>query len=267
MPELPEVEIMCRNLHRWAAGRRIAQLDVIDERALRGERTGWSSLEGARIERVQRRAKWMLIATDAGVVCVHFRMTGKIVRDDGSRRGTRLALLLDNGDRISFVDARCLGEWHWHPALSLDTLLEQMDAGPEPYPTPESASWWAARFAGAKGPIKPALLDGRRVAGIGNILASELCFRARVHPATPTAALSTTDWEAIAAAVVPLIDDVIAAEAGDEIAFLHGEGRDAPNPFAVYGRAGEPCPNCGDPIERTKQAARSTFFCSTCQSR
>lgn len=267
MPELPEVEIMCRNLQRWAAGRWVRALEVRDPRVLRGAPEAWTHLEGARIDDVQRRAKWMLIGTDRGVVCVHFRMTGKVVRTEVTRASTRVSLVLDNGERVSFVDPRCLGEWHWHPDATLATVAAGLDLGPEPFPTPRSGAWWAERFRGVRGPIKPALLDGRRVAGLGNILASELCYRAHVHPATPVPALSTEAWDAIAASVVPLIDEVLHAESGDEIAFLHGEGRDAPNPFQVYGRAGEACRVCAHVIERCKQAGRATFLCPGCQAR
>lgn len=268
MPELPEVEIMARNADRWARGRRLTQLDVIDATIFGGGQVPGPELCGATVVGVRRRAKWILLGTSAGVLVLHCRMTGKLVREvRADHPAPRLVLELDNGGAVSFIDRRRLGTAEWVAGADLDSVAASVDAGPEPYPEPQDGAWWRARLVGARGAVKPALMQQRRVAGIGNILASELCFQAGVDPRTPVPDLSPEDYEAIAAAFVPLIDAVLAAEDADEIAYLNDGGRVEDTAFAVYAREGRPCVRCGAAIERFVQSGRATFWCPTCPSR
>ena len=109
-------------------------------------------------------------------------------------------------------------------------------------------------------------MDQARVAGLGNIAGSEVCFRAGLDPRTPADRLRGHHWQAIGAATRGWIEHTLAAEQGGEIAYV-AEARGAPSPFLVYGREGQACPRCGQGLRRIVQARRSTFFCGGCQKR
>lgn len=265
MPELPEVEIMTRNLRKWAAGASVRSVSltdpalVVESCRLAFER---AAHEGATVGRIDRRAKYLSMETSVGTWVFHFRMTGKLVPSARAAR-ERVRIEFDNGSSVSFSDRRRLGQLFFVSRAS--ALFETLDLGPEPYPSARRGAWWSARFAGARQAIKPALLRQERVAGIGNILASELCFRAAIDPRTRACDLDDDAWARLAAEVVPLIDAVIEHEAGDEIAYLGDGGAVEDTVFAVYGRAERPCTRCGGVVERMVQAGRSTFWCPTCQ--
>ena len=263
MPELPEVEIMTRNVRQWCAGRRIAQATVLDPRL----GIDLSGLTGKTIGAAWRRGKYLCLPVGEEVIILHFRMTGKaVVEADGPRKHARLRLQTDAGPPIAMVDTRRLGCAWRLPAGEVAAFFDAVPLGPEPWPEARPGSWWRARLDGLRGAIKGGLMRQDRVAGLGNIAASEICFRARIDPRSPTPTLSGQDWAAIAAAVPVFVEHVLAEEAGPEIAYIN-EGRDTPNPFLVYARAGQPCARCaGGHIQRFVQAGRATFWCQRCQA-
>jgi formamidopyrimidine-DNA glycosylase len=261
MPELPEVEVMTRNLALWTAGGRLRRLEVVDPRVLQAGAP--ESVAGVPFGTPRRHAKLCVLPLgERHALVLHFRMTGKIVVESAGRARPRLRLHRHEGPPIVFEDGRCLGQaWLLHVG-ELPAFVAKHAPAPEPWPQARSGPWLAACLAGKRAGIKAALMDGRRVAGVGNIGASEACWRAAVDPTTPVPALEPVQWTALMAGIRGWIDDTLAAETGDEIVYLQHGGR---NPFQVYGRAGEPCPRCGAGIERLAQAGRSTFWCAGCQ--
>ncbi len=264
MPELPEVEIMTRNAQSWLAGQTITACDLIDPAAL-VDAPDWRAQElvGQQVLRASRRAKHLLIECERDTIAVHFRMTGKLVRlpDDGR---IRFAITTERGS-VGFKDTRRLGEVRILSPIDLHDWLEGLSLGPDAYPEKYDGTWWQQRFAKCRTAIKPALLKQNLVAGIGNILASEICFLVGVDPTTPANQVPTAVWDAIAETAPEFIGAVIDAEMADEIAYI-GENRGVETTiFQVYGREGRPCTTCGNPILRLKQAQRSTFLCPVCQ--
>lgn len=267
MPELPEVELMTRLLARHTAGRRLLAVEALDPRILP---EGPGGLPGARVGSVGRRGKLSVLVAGDEALLLHFRMTGALLAlPDPEARPPhlRLRLRLDGPGvpALGLVDPRRFATAERIPAGELPARLARL--GPEPWPEPLSGPALAARFLGRRGPVKPALLEGARVAGIGNILASEALFRAGIHPARPVQGLDESDWARLAGVLTPLIDQVLAAEEASfddqrGIAYVNLGG---PNPFAIYDRAGEPCPACGTPIERVSLAGRGTWLCPRCQ--
>lgn len=264
MPELPEVEVMTRNVRRWTDGRVVRALTIDDPKVVRSGDELVGGLSDEPVTAVFRRAKHMVIATETTELAAHFRMTGKVVRNPSSGR-IRWRLVLDDGSEVAFVDSRRLGELRVLAPGGAAEWLGSLGLGPDVFPDRFDAAWWADRFAGKRGPIKPALLDQARVAGIGNILASELLWRSGIHPAVSVPALDESDWQRISDAIVPLIEEIVAEESGEEIVYVNEAGGAAPSAFAVYGNEGEPCVRCGAPVARMKQAGRSTFWCGACQ--
>ena len=206
MPELPEVEIMTRAASRWLRGRRVAAAEVNDPRVLLATPADvpevWRRLETARFEGATRRAKHMLLHFDAADIAVHFRMTGKWVRRDRSteERPLRFALVLDDGATMGLEDARRLGEVRVFAPGGATRWVETLGLGPDAYPGMLGGEVWAERLGTHRGPLRGAMLDGGRVAGIGNILASEICFEAAVSPIRPAASLTAAEWGRIATA-------------------------------------------------------------------
>lgn len=270
MPELPEVELMCRALHGWSAGREVTGLWPTDPTVLDGPA---DRLVGQRIRGVRRRAKYLLLEQDRDVLVLHLRMTGKVVAlptDGAPRPGTRLQVRLRGPQEpwgVALVDPRRLAQAWIVSAEQLSRWLDTRELGPEPWPEARDGAWWAARFQGLRAPIKAALLRQDRVAGLGNICASEVLWRAGVHPSRPVPSLQPPEWEALARAVPAFVDHVLAVEGATmardgELTYVNQGGA---NPFEVYGRAGQACPRCGATVQREQLAGRGTFWCPRCQ--
>ncbi|MEC8193005.1 MAG: DNA-formamidopyrimidine glycosylase family protein [Myxococcota bacterium] len=261
MPELPEVEIMAQNLDRWLVGDRIGSIDIRDGK-LAGN--GLSGLVGAKVVRAWRRAKYALVDVDCGkTLVVHYRMTGKTVLDPRKQRRARVRLEMASGTRVAFEDPRRLGELFVLDTAAVDGFIAGKSLGPEPWPQRRDGGWWSRAMTGLRGPIKTAMMKQDRVAGIGNILASESLFMAQVDPRLATNALSDDQWDRLADAVHAVIQRTLDAESGDEIAYVNAGGEGS---FLVYGHAGTPCPRCTATIVRFVQAGRSTFYCPECVS-
>ena len=262
MPELPEVEIMTRNVRDWLSGQTLTSLDVLDEKLLPAEQT--AQLVGTRIGPAARRGKYLCLPLGAQVLILHFRMTGKAVLETTPRRHVRARLRTDAA-AVAFVDTRRLGRAWLLAAGDVPAFFEAIPLGPEPWPGPRSGAWWGERLAGLRGAVKPAMMRQDRIAGLGNIAAAEICHRAGVHPARLVPELTAADYAALAQACPAFIEHVLAAESGPEVHYV-SEGAPTPAPFLVYGRAGALC-SCGAQIERIPQSGRATFFCPTCQRR
>jgi formamidopyrimidine-DNA glycosylase len=273
MPELPEVETIVRGLAPRIAGRRISAVwgsglplrlaRAVDLRAIRALSVRH------RFQAVKRRGKYILLELGDGAgISVHLGMSGRLrLQAAGEARAphTHVIWTLDGGDELRFVDPRRFGSVT--PAARLDGLPELSGLGPDPL-TELDAPALAARLHQSRAPIKAFLLDQRRVAGLGNIYVSEALHRAGIHP---TARASGVRRRADA-----LLDGIRAAlESGianrgttlrDYVDDAGDRGENASR-LLVYGREGEPCFRCRAPIRRRVDAARSTFYCATCQRR
>jgi formamidopyrimidine-DNA glycosylase len=285
MPELPEVEVAARNLRRWAVGQTIRAVRT-DPRAARLFRPGSAkaprNLRGARFEGVRRVGKNLLLtlARERKRIGVwsHLGMTGKWLRRAGAEPpppATRVELELAGGARLCFVDRRMFGRFRVVPEARFDALPEIAALGPDPLVDGIDVAALAARLGRLQLPIKVALLDQTVLAGVGNLHASESLFRARIDPRRPARSLSTAELRRLATAIRESIDFTLrtfAAEGADggaaDIGYVE-EGQ-SPNPFLVYGRAGDQCPRGkrggGGTIVRIGQAGRATFFCPSCQA-
>jgi formamidopyrimidine-DNA glycosylase len=260
VPELPEVEIMTRNTRRWLSGQTLVSLDVLDDKLLSS--VSAATLSGMEIGEARRRGKYLCLPVGEQVLILHFRMTGKVVLETTPRRYVR-ARLRTAAHTVAFMDTRRLGCAWILPATGLSAFFEAIPLGEEPWPMVRNAEWWAARLAGIRSAIKPAMLRQERIAGLGNIAAAEICHRAKLHPARLVPSLTSADYAAIATATPAFIDQVLAVESGPEIHYVN-EGAATPAPFLVYGRQGEGCA-CGGTVARTVQSGRATFFCPACQ--
>jgi formamidopyrimidine-DNA glycosylase len=256
MPELPEVEAALNVLRTRVRGRMITRARLLHPALRRRIRPAQlRALAGARIVRVERRGKHQLLHFDDGrILHAHFRMNGDweiVPTGTPLPRFARAVLELDDGTSLVFLDSRALGTLDVHPAgVELELGLGPDAADPE---------WTAAQLAAAlaprRGPIKPALLDQRLVAGLGNIYAAESLWRARISPYTPCNALPRSRVVALRNAIAAVLRRATGSRYTDDDTVT----------LDVYDREGLPCRRCGTPIERVVQAARSTYYCPHCQ--
>lgn len=258
MPELPEVEAVCRRLRRAVGGR---------IRVARVRRCGTPAVEvktpGRRIESIERRGKHIFMALSGGLhVHAHLRMSGNLYLARRIPADARLWLELDSGRAVILEDRRALARVDVLGPREKSRLLARL--GPEPLSAEFTVLRLAAAARRSRRPVKLFLLDQRRVAGLGNIYAAEALFRARIHPARRASGLGRTRLEALHTAIVGVLRDAV------QSAFVAysgpgGFGEGEAFPMAVYGREREPCLVCGESIRRIQQGGRSTYYCPGCQ--
>lgn len=257
MPELPEVERAARALRAATVGRRITRVRVLHP-SLRKKLppADQRRLVGRTVRDVVRRGKHQLIHLDDGTSLVaHFRMNGDwSVGSVGAEREpyARAELELDDGTRVTLADSRALATLVRadDPASVLPPL------GPEPDDPSLTPASLAATLARRRGAIKPALLDQRVIAGVGNIYAAEALWRARIDPRTPAHALSPALLKRLIAAIRTTLRLAPAARYQSEAATAR---------WNVYDREGLTCRRCGGTVTRLVQAGRSTYYCPRCQ--
>jgi formamidopyrimidine-DNA glycosylase len=270
MPELPEVEVICRGLAPKLVGETIVEVSQGDQRLRRQSEPGeLASLIGQTVARLSRRGKYLLVHLDQGpTLLIHLGMTGRLFYQTGSCPAlphVHLTFSLQSGHKLVYQDVRRFGQVLLYPAGVQPPALEQV--GLEPWSRRLTAARLQQQTTRLKRPIKNFLLDGRIIAGIGNIYASEALFATRLHPQTPVKEMSLDTWARLIKAIRRILSRAIAAGGTTIANFQDCEGHSGlfAVQLKVYGRAGEPCPVCGTPIVRLVMAGRSTFFCPRCQ--
>jgi formamidopyrimidine-DNA glycosylase len=274
MPELPEVETVCRGLALYMDGNRIARLQLNRPDLRVPMPKGLVGLvEGRRVERVARRAKYILIhLDDHGVVIAHLGMAGRmVVSPPGApplapERHDHVVFTMDTGAIVRFNDARRFGliDYTTEDGLADHPLLAGI--GPEPLGNEFNGPYLAAALAGKMTPIKSALLDQRIVAGLGNIYVAEALYWASLSPRRLAATVAGGRAERLVTAIREVLTKAIAAGGSSLKDYVQASGELGyfQHQWAVYGREGVPCPgcDCGDSIKRIVQAGRSTFYCA-----
>lgn len=277
MPELPEVETMVRGLRPALEGRSIASARFHDPLLLQGgtaeefERR----MVGSSVVRVGRRGKWVVIELggDRGTIVIQPRMTGGFWLIPPARpEHIRVTLGVEGtGGSVWFCDARRLGKVAWFAGEEQAEAAFARSHGPDALAI--TAPDLSARLARTGRGIKSTLMDQKVLAGIGNIYADEVLFRSRLHPERPASGLTGAEVARLHAAIGPVLAEAIEAEGSSfdagyrTVLGLEG-GFLARN--AMYGRGGQPCPNCSGPILKSKivgLVGRPTHHCPRCQVR
>src|SRR2546423_4208760 len=273
MPELPEVETIRRQLEPALRGRRIESTKVLDERWTRPEPPAdvERALAGRRIERVERRGKYLVLRLEGGrSLAMHLRMTGNLRLDEGGGPDPpylRAVIGLEGGERLLFTDARRFGH-----AVILDGDVDDYFAvrlGVEPLSEAPTAGEPCRLAAGRRAPLKSFLLNQRGVAGIGNIYADEALHRAALHPLSPAGSMKPEDCQRLRDGIVAALEAGLRSGGAsvDDYLDARGEPGAMQDEFLVHTREGEPRPRCGAEIRRIVVAGRSTYFCPSCQRR
>ncbi|MBW3538188.1 bifunctional DNA-formamidopyrimidine glycosylase/DNA-(apurinic or apyrimidinic site) lyase [Candidatus Parcubacteria bacterium] len=300
MPELPEVETICRGLDRLLVGRVIAavQVDWAKSFALDAEQLQ-SQVIGSQVQSLDRRAKVLIInlanpsLTTRYSLLFHLKMTGQLVlvKAGGERfagghptesmaaglpdRSTRVTFTFDNGDRLFFNDQRKFG---WIQLVETDQVENhQLIArlGPEPLSPDFTAEHLASRVKRhPKAPIKAVILDQSTVAGVGNIYADESLHLARIHPARPGGSLKPFEIKRLHGAIRDIMTLGITYGGTSFTNYVNALGKkgDYLSRARVFRRQGQPCTAllsrgqvCGAIIEKMRVAGRGTHYCPRCQ--
>jgi formamidopyrimidine-DNA glycosylase len=270
VPELPEVETIAADVRPHLQGATIRRARLLRTDVLRGIRRPAleRGLTGRRCTSVGRRAKHLVFELDDGArLVIQPRMTGAMLVDhDTDDPYDVLRLDLDTGLTARFRDVRRLGVIY----LLRGAAWQRYDAaiGPEPLDPGFTAARLATALRGSRAAIKKAIMDQKRLAGVGNIYASEACWIARVDPSRPAHRLGPEDVARLRDAIVEVLGRAVTNRGTTVRDYRTGTGE--PGEFqellAVYGRAGEPCRRCGTRIAMTHALdARATYFCHRCQ--
>ncbi|OGI49188.1 MAG: DNA-formamidopyrimidine glycosylase [Candidatus Muproteobacteria bacterium RBG_16_65_34] len=269
MPELPEVETTRRGIERLAVGQTVARVTVRDPRLRwRVPAKLLKELPGQRIQSVARRGKYLLLETAAGTVVVHLGMSGSLrVTPCAQSPGKfdHVDIALENGDCLRLRDPRRFGAVLWAKEPGRHKLLAHL--GPEPLGADFDGGYLFRRTRRRRRAIRDFLLDGRMVAGIGNIYANEALFAAGIRPTCAAGRISRDRCERLVRAIRATLKRAIKAGGTTLRDFRNGRGE--PGYFQlklrVYGRTGEPCPACKTPIRTVRLGQRTAFFCPKCQ--
>ena len=289
MPELPEVETVRMGLQPVLEGYRFTHVETRG-RDLRipFPKDFAKRLNGRRVTRLCRRAKYLLAELDSGeTLVIHLGMSGRISvhakgagrelgnylhqsgHADGLGKHDHVVMETDAPARIVFTDHRRFGLMTLIATEKLDAHKLFKGLGVEPLSGEFDDAYLKRALKGKKTPVKSALLDQRVIAGLGNIYVCEALWRARVSPRRQAAKVKPEQIAALVLAIKNVLREAVKAGGSSlrDHKRVDGELGYFQKSFAVYDRKGKLCqtPSCGGSIKRIVQAARSTFYCPTCQ--
>jgi len=269
MPELPEVETSKRGIAPWIEDQDVSNV-VVRQQNLRWPVAAEIErlLPGQRIRSLSRRAKYLLIGTDAGTAMLHLGMSGSLrVIDIGTPAGVHdhVDIELASGKALRFRDPRRFGSLLWAEEPHEHPLLRNL--GPEPLDDAFNGEYLRKTARGRRVSIKQFLMNGSVVVGVGNIYASESLFVAAIHPKRQAGRISLIRMESLADAVKMVLSNAIDAGGTTLRDYYDGDGE--PGHFQqqleVYGRDDEPCLRCQRLISAVVQGQRRTYYCKNCQ--
>lgn len=268
MPELPEVEITRRGIASLA-GKRVTGVVV------RNPRLRWpvprnlpSALAGTIVERILRRAKYLLFDAGKGWLIVHLGMSGslRIVHKD-EPAGIHDHVDVVFGEKsLRLRDPRRFGSVLWTTG-NVDSHVLLAHLGVEPLSGEFSGETLYQASRGRSASVKQLLMDHKVVVGVGNIYANESLFRARIHPRTAVGRITRPRYERLAAEVKRTMEEAIEAGGSSLRDFVHSDGARGyfQQQYFVYGRSELPCRECKRPVKVIRLGQRSTFYCPNCQ--
>ena len=270
LPELPEVETTRLGIEDQIRGSVIEEV-VIRNSKLRLPVPGDldEKLRGATFGKTDRRAKYLLLETTAGVLLIHLGMSGSLriaEESDDQRPHDHVTWYLDDGRQLRFHDPRRFGivTWagddpHSHP------LLRKL--GPEPLEHDQLGEVLYQSSRGRRLRLRDFLLDSKVVAGVGNIYANEAAWVAGIRPDRACGRIARKRYLNLATAIQDVLSRALVQGGTTLRDFVQPNGEPGyfQHTFEVYGRDGEPCSRCDGPIRRAVKGNRSLFYCSSCQ--
>jgi formamidopyrimidine-DNA glycosylase len=285
MPELPEVETLCRQLNTVLPGERILRIEILDSRLGNIERkrgatakiipgsvsdgstTGTvAELVGRHVVAVKRLGKYIHFQMDGGLTAsLHLRMTGRLLYlaadapPPESLSYRRMVIRFSSGTLL-LIDPRRFATFSLQPQRIVPILPDDPMEG-------LSAQCLREIAQKRRSPVKSFLMDQGIIAGIGNIYACEILFAAGIDPRRPACELTTAQWRKVAKSAAMILRRAVDCR-GTTVSDwrdLFGCSGTNQDHLEVYSRQGAPCRRCGGMIERIKMGGRGTWFCPDCQ--
>lgn len=279
--ELPEVEVMRRDLEKEVVGKKVRDVEVRPHRnAMRvirrhSRRKEFADrLAGRKFTKIDRKGKYLLLYLDDGdVLVVHFGMSGQLLR--GTKRQslpqhTHVVIGFQQGGDLRFVDPRTFGEMFVTGADQLGKIKELDHIAIDPLEDTFTWQEFSAELARRATKLKPLLMDQKFVSGLGNIYSDEVLFAAGLRYDRMSDSLSSQEVRRLYRAMREVLQDAVRFRGTtlDDDAYVDVFGK--PGEFApelkVYGRKGLACRRCRTPIDAVKLSGRTSYFCPQCQS-
>ncbi|OAG28083.1 DNA-formamidopyrimidine glycosylase [Thermodesulfatator autotrophicus] len=266
MPELPEVETIKNSLEPLITGKTIIDCQVNLPKLISPADFA-KKIKNQTIKRLKRRGKFLLIFLEKWVIMVHFKLTGQLIfikNDLSPPPYTHVEFLLSKG-RLFYADLRQFGRLMLWPKKNINEHPSLKKLGPEPFELDADSFFKILNKSPQK--IKAFLLDQKKLAGLGNIYVDECLFRAGIHPARPANSLSLTEAQRLLLTIKETLQDAIKLGGSSVRNYVDGHGKAGQfqKKHLVYGKRGQPCPQCQKPLLYAHIASRGTTFCPFCQ--
>lgn len=276
MPELPEVETIKRTLATKIRGKKITGVEVLLPKLIEplSVEEFKEALKGNYIQSLGRRGKYLLVQLYyLNTLIISLRMTGRLIFFPPGKKvevdkHTHMVLEFNDGSHLRFSDTRKFGRVHCVLTEKVEKESEISKLGPEPLGMEFSEPKLWKMLLSKRKKIKQLLMDQTFIAGIGNIYADEILFRARIHPETIPSTLVSEQVHDLYLAIISVLSEAIVQKGTTFRDYVDGEGNTGnyQSFLQVYGRKGKKCCQCGHPIESIKLGGRTSHFCPVCQS-
>jgi formamidopyrimidine-DNA glycosylase len=278
MPELPEVEVIRRDLEREVVGRKIKAVDVDAMRSVRrhhNRKQFTQRLVDHKITGVERRGKYLLVhLDDDDVLVIHLGMSGQLIRVKSSRdamaKHTHVVITFTQGGQLRFVDPRTFGEMFVTEAENVEKEVSELaHLGIDPLETTMSWDYFGQMLASRHTKLKTLLMDQKFIAGIGNVYSDEILWGAGLRWDRMSDSLTSEEVRRLYRSMMETLQEAVkhrgSSLADEQYVDLFGRPGEFQQYHNVYAREGEACPRCRHPIVRERVSGRSTFYCSACQ--
>jgi formamidopyrimidine-DNA glycosylase len=286
MPELPETETIRKGLEKYVVGHTIESVELIKQtKQFQGDP---KSIEGAKVVSVERFGKGLVInLSNHCSLAIHIKLTGQLVyrgKDEPSHinvsqtrvgelpnNRTHIIFHLDRGANLYYNDLRQFG---WIKVVKTDDVQNLpffKELGPEfalhPGKTKLTREQFQQLLSKAKTPIKPLLMDQKKMSGLGNIYTNDALYKAKIDPRRPANSLSSTEQNTLYESILSVLKKGLEEGGSSELTYVNvlGEEGNYQNHTLIYGRQGQKCKRDGTIIKKFMLAGRGTYMCSACQ--
>lgn len=274
MPELPEVETTLRGISPHISGRKVARVVVRQFKLRWPVRPDLADvLTGQTVRACERRAKYLIIRFDTGVLLIHLGMSGSLriftaddARIESPDKHDHIDICFSDGTVLRYHDPRKFGAVLWYEgAAEHHPLLEKL--GPEPLSEAFDADYLYAKLKKLKRAVKLVLMDNAVVVGVGNIYANESLFKAGISPHRPADKISKKECAVLVEHIKAVLQRAIETGGSTLRDFVNSDGKSGyfQQEYTVYGRHNKPCLVCGSLIQKETIGQRGTFYCGHCQ--
>jgi formamidopyrimidine-DNA glycosylase len=272
MPELPEVETVCRGLQKTIIGKIIDKTYLSDKKMREPVQADFSEkILGLKVLNISRRSKYILIELSKNyILVIHLGMSGKILfkkLDYQPQKHDHLTLIFDDKNKLVFNDPRRFGLYTLVRAENLNQNKLFKNLCIEPLTKEFNGEYLQKIFVNKTINIKQAIMNAKNLVGVGNIYASESLFRSKINPTTPANKVTIKQLQILAKNIKNVLEQAITSGGSTLRDFVRSDGGAGyfQNKHFVYGRENLPCNICGTNIKRIVQQGRSSFYCEKCQ--